>query len=925
MFRRTIIGFAFIWTIVAFLTPALGEDAFYQIPYQQLHVVSGKLPEAPPQGQIRIEQGLQPYVVLDGPGEVYWASDSANAFARTVESISVRAPAGQEVSGRLFAPFMERQGMAEIRFTIPASAATRDAETCFYSAKKAYYERLQERGIPGGAWFRYQARKAAEVLKTKPADPRTRPERVNRDEVDETYGLFTGGRAISENLQLDRALPPRGGGDGPAVDINSIRGITVAEFDWKPLIKDLHPQLDPLASAVPADQYAIFVSNFDGLVALADEAEHYGAPVLQTLEPRSEDAMTRRRYERQLGLSLTGLGKLLGPQLIKSVAITGSDPYLRTGGDIALLFEPTNANTLASTLRAQIGFARQQMPNAIAVDGNKGGIAFSGAESPDRRLRTYLAVLNDHAVVVTNSKAELERLAAVERGETPALSKADEYTYFRDRYRRGQDGETALLVLTDATIRRWCGPKWRIADSRRTRAAANLSDLQAGSVSDIVSGNPQSKALPQDAAGPDLGELRLGPDGVSSSIYGSLGFMTPISELDFSQVTHDEASAYERWRDSYQQNWRNWFDPIAVRFSINRKKLAADLTITPLIASSEYAPFITLTQGANIMPDSGDPHETLLRLALAINIKSEMVQRGSNLAMVFAPNLKAEPFSWLGQSVGISVDDDPFWSELAKAEKQNDFFEHNFRRLPVALYAQVSNGLKLTGFLVALRAYIEQTAPGMTVWENLTYKGRAYVRIGPSAQATGQNPDLKEAGLYYAASGDMLILTPSEDLLHRALDRQIARQESAKSGKAAEVMNPPWLGSSLCLQADRRLLDIFFHASAEGYQSAMQQRAWSNLPILNEWKRLYPDRDPLKVHETLFQAQLIDPAGGGYVWNDRWRTMESTIYGNPAEPKAGPQMPAALSEFVRGNFGITFENQGLRARAELDRKTDIAH
>ena len=35
--------------------------------------------------------------------------------------------------------------------------------------------------------------------------------------------------------------------------------------------------------------------------------------MLRLAEPRSEDVRTAKRYQRQLGLSLTGLGRLLGP------------------------------------------------------------------------------------------------------------------------------------------------------------------------------------------------------------------------------------------------------------------------------------------------------------------------------------------------------------------------------------------------------------------------------------------------------------------------------------------------------------------------------------------------------------------------------------------------------------------------------------
>ena len=87
---------------------------------------------------------------------------------------------------------------------------------------------------------------------------------------------------------------------------------------------------------------------------------------------------------------------------------------------------------------------------------------------------------------------------------------------------------------------------------------------------------------------------------------------------------------------------------------------------------------------------------------------------------------------------------------------------------------------------------------------------------------------------------------------------------------------------------------------------------------------LYPDRDPLEVHEQVWKIRLVCPGGGKYVWNDAWQTMESTVYGHPGEPKQGPAATPALKSFVHGDFGLTFEDQGLRARAVLDRQAQAA-
>ena len=92
--------------------------------------------------------------------------------------------------------------------------------------------------------------------------------------------------------------------------------------------------------------------------------------------------------------------------------------------------------------------------------------------------------------------------------------------------------------------------------------------------------------------------------------------------------------------------------------------------------------------------------------------------------------------------------------------------------------------------------------------------------------------------------------------------------------------------------------------------------------VLNEWKRLYPDEESVALHERIWKTRLVCPGGGTYVWNEAWQTMESTVYGHPGEPKEGPAMPPPVARILSGNLGITFEHDGVRARAILTRSAE---
>ena len=51
---------------------------------------------------------------------------------------------------------------------------------------------------------------------------------------------------------------------------------------------------------------------------------------------------------------------LLGPQVIGSVAVTGSDPYFMSGTDVALVFEASKPDLVKNLLLAQIAANSQK-------------------------------------------------------------------------------------------------------------------------------------------------------------------------------------------------------------------------------------------------------------------------------------------------------------------------------------------------------------------------------------------------------------------------------------------------------------------------------------------------------------------------------------------------------------------------------------
>jgi hypothetical protein len=305
---------------------------------------------------------------------------------------------------------------------------------------------------------------------------------------------------------------------------------------------------------------------------------------------------------------------------------------------------------------------------------------------------------------------------------------------------------------------------------------------------------------------------------------------------------------------------------------------------------------------------------------MALNPDSEALKSQSGIMPLGLTRLNI--LGWLGNSIAVYAEEDPFWDELAKAENPEEFAEQNLQRLPVVLQVEVRDPLKLAAFLTGIRALAESAAPELTVWETRKHRDQAYVRVARSRRPNAEQgfAGIPDFALHYVPGEEVLIVSLNEDVLKKALDRRADRIRPAEKGngeKVAKVPGPQWLGKNVAVHLDRRALLLYDLLSGPSRQRQMQELAWKNLPILNHWHRHYPQADPVKLHEQTWHQQLVCPGGGTYRWNDRWQTMESSVYGHPGEPKKGPTLAESMQQFTSADFGLTFEEHGLRAKAVL--------
>lgn len=844
-----------------------------------------------------------------------------------------RKPLGKSFDGEFFLlrrhPDHPRDSvLVRLDFHVNATQDAAIKREDFSRAKGRYFQRLWSEQMAGSAMFRHLAttslKAAGETARsTGPNWP------INRNAgVDQTIALMSGGRAVSENLQLDAQLALPDQSDGKQLPLDDVAGIQVRPINWDTFLKDEPTELDAVSKLIPHDQYAVFLPSFDALAEMIDRGGEIAKPAVQWFEPQSRKTDVIGFYQKQLALPLNAITRFAGNTLIGEVAVTGSDPYFRTGTDVAVLMRSNPLHSdqpdlLLQSILAQVGALAAQQPGAKKVEHSVDEHTFTEWSTENRKLCSFVGRVDD-TVVVSNSLHQMLQVLKCHAGIVQNMHDLDEYRFFRQRYQRDTETESALIVITDAAIRRWCGPKWRIGASRRTRARATIAELTMSHADALVNSTLTGVTQIHSSQGmPNVGELKISADGVLSTKYGTLDFQTPIAELDLDSATQEEIDLYTNWRTRYERRWRRSFDPIALQLSLTHESMHADLSVIPLMVQSDYRQFMRLVGDMRLIGGSGDPHaESLAEITVAIDTKSTMMQLGRTVLATGGAEI--DLLAWIDGSATLYFDKDDQW--IKRSESRSPWQkspEDLIRDLPVGLFIPSKDNFRMAAFVVAVRAALQQFAPNMFQWETVKYHGYDYVVATalPTNSPLG-DPDLTPQ-LFYVTTGKGFTLSLNRGVVEHVIDRHLVPKkqddssDEEKQGEA-DVESAP----QVIMTATGKGIEIMSRTNYQSGLGRMNRISWSNIPILNHLRSRYPGRDPHTVYQTLFRQTLQEPSGGNYVWDPERGTYVSTLQGYHLEPQAGPPINPVLEPNDKIRTTILFKDSGLRATLDVQSAAD---
>lgn len=657
---------------------------------------------------------------------------------------------------------------------------------------------------PSHPWREFAAGRVQSVASTGAGagatvgfDPATRPRRT---ELSQLMHTTTAATSMQEALQHDRGLR-LGFEAGPAtVPIAELKPPALAAHPFEAMIAALpDPKAgtpEPLAAVTPAEFWYVRFDDIRVMLRVLDEADAWVTPVAHVMEERAEVRDLSARYQRQLGLRRTGMAKVLGHTVVERLALMGSDPYLREGSDLTFVFELKNQTVFDTELARHMSEHEAEVPGVVQSSIAHGKHTITVHRDPTGTVRQHRAQVDSYAVV-SNSEAATKAVLDAIDGKRRRLSDDQDLAYMLARDPGEHDG---FAFLGDRFIAEVVGPRQKVLAARRQQALAELlAPGYAALLYGWLEGKPPADTEALVAAGLlDRGELRhaggedivFEPGKAARSRWGSPASLTPIYDLPApTMVTEVERNAYDQFARGYQEYWRQFIDPIAIRLDVEEgtgdAALATiDVRVLPLIEGSDYGELEAIVGTERIDVPAIDDG---LQAVWAVGADSQLRRELDRMANMLS-NKADVGLGWLGDWVMLGTLDRRALVDVLAAVQEDiqlppaapvDSRARDLElaqlggKLPIYAAAQVRNPMALTATLTAIRATVNEVSPGMVSWgEHSRYRDFPIVRVGVDPKAPGDFGAFAEAiALYYVQAGDALVLALDPAVLEALVDR----------------------------------------------------------------------------------------------------------------------------------------------------------
>jgi hypothetical protein len=472
-------------------------------------------------------------------------------------------------------------------------------------------------------------------------------ERASRVDV---FSIFTGALAVQESLQLDTLRGERRTPQRPVavpvpnkietsqqartpaekewqdveekrltaeekrrkelVPVSFLSGPTIKSHPWEQMLAGKKPEISPLSLCVPDDFYFVEFRSLNKLLDLVDQAHSWSNYFFNQASQEARTQLVGERLKKQLAVETNPLLRPFYDLGVEEVGLTGSDLFANEGSDVTVLFKIKQAGLFKARMDGFLTSAQKARPDAKRTDGQYLGVNYVHLATPDRGVHVFSAYPRSDLHVRSNSLPAFKRILESISGKSATgqavrrLGETNEFAYIRTLLPRGAKEEDGLVYLSDPFIRRLVGPEVKLTERRRILCYNHLRMIGHASLLYRAEHGraPRSFAELADtqcAPGtfgegplccPDGGKYSLSEDGMTGvcSHHGRAESLIPCCEIPVAQIKNEEADEYRAFLQDYNQYWRMYFDPIALRVQINPDRYRFETIVLPLIDNSIY-------------------------------------------------------------------------------------------------------------------------------------------------------------------------------------------------------------------------------------------------------------------------------------------------------------------------------------------------
>jgi HEAT repeat protein len=724
-----------------------------------------------------------------------------------------------------------------------------------------------------------------------------------------SYFDVMGGRAaIRETMQLeviDAAADKRN--QAATTPIDAVTPVRVRSHPFDEMLEqsDAPVVRVELAQFVPEDRFFAWFRDLGALREVLDGGVDQFMRFESSLAVKSIDYRLGERLGSRLGLSGPILDQVGVLNAISEFAIVAPDLFFIDGTDITVAAKLTSLS-MAHSLMDVLGLD-------VPVDG------VVKTHSRQNGDDLYWTLRGDILLLGTN-QYEINRMLVLNpKRDRGSLGNSSEFLYMQQQLTIG-DATQAYFYLSDPFIRRLVSPAVKIAQLRRMEARAEMEILVAGAMLYLLDGHrnvPSKQQLIDRGYAPRFLENRdymISEDlVVSSTRYGPLASMKPLTDAGISTVTKNEASAYERFVTNYTRYWRQFFDPVAIRLDDRGSgNYEMQSFILPLLDSRLYneveEALVTSTTGQDLRIPSVTPLPSMMfSINVNDNVRVRLSQRIADMLVEYT-SVDPEIFDSIGSGIHLAVQDSTPIVALGGGDIWGAFSKEmlNLGGFGSFLPIMASLATQPATLMVEL-------ADPAKVQEFLSDAVVKRAEVGGSGELHKLQD--REAWIYTLNVEDIV-------QIHLRLEIQ---------GNYLAVSNLPWTtavtigeGQRVPLNGAQLTLDLTriseqlpaLHTKVfADYRAAAVDGMGYIYPLLESGVADSVSQ-AVQRHFEIFGLMPVHPAGGEWVWRDSY--LESSEFGTamrPVQPQylEGDRSFGLFPEVNQLGVNMQLEDTGLRA------------